>query len=156
MNLRSMSEAEFGLWAPRSRESYAHEKMKANGLTEAEAKKIAEDDFNRLLPNGLNSEDHFLFHAIDENNNILGYAWFCIRGAADNRRAFVCDVLIESTWRGKGFGRELMTLLEHEVKKHGLSRIGLHVFGNNSTAIKLYQSLGYLTTDLVMEKYLND
>lgn len=47
-----------------------------------------------------------------------------------------------------------MSLIEQEVTKQGLNRIGLHVFGYNKTAINLYQSLGYETTDLMMEKEL--
>lgn len=154
MKLVLMTESEFNFWAPRSRSSYAQDKMKANSLTKPEADKIALDDFNRLLPDGLQSKDNFLCAVKNGDEKNVGFAWYCIRGAEDNRRAFICDILIEEQNRGKGFGRKAMLLIEEEVKKQGLSRIGLHVFGFNKTAINLYQSLGYLTTDLVMEKSL--
>ena len=155
MTIIPMSETEYNAWAPRSRESFAADKMRANDLTKAEADKVALEAFNRLLPDGLNSKDNFLFAARDEKQNTLGFVWFCLRGEEDNKRAFICDVIIDEPYRGKGYGRQLMLLVEQEVKAKGLSRIGLHVFSFNETAIRLYRSLGYITTDLTMEKDLS-
>lgn len=154
MKLHSMTSQEFNLWAPRSQLNYAKDKQRANGLTEAEARQVAESDFNRLLPDGINSQDSFLFTAKDDEGKILGFIWYCRRGSKDNPIAFICDVIIEEKFRGQGWGREIMTLIEAEVRKEGISRIGLHVFGFNEVAIQLYQSLEYLTTDLTMEKTL--
>lgn len=149
-----MSGKEYNVWAPRSQASYAADKMKANRLTKAEAEKIAHDDFKQMLPDGLGSKDNFLFAAKDESQKIIGFIWFCVRGAEGNRRAFVCDVIVEENYRGKGFGKKIMLLAEKEAQSQGLRRIGLHVFGFNETAIHLYKSLGYTTTDLTMEKDL--
>ena len=154
MKITPMSEAEYNVWAPRSREGYAADKMKANGLTKEEAGKIAEADFARLLPDGLKSPDNFLFTIKDEKQNIAGFCWFVVRGAENNRRAFVCDIVVEEAYRGKGCGKQMMRHMEGEAKSMGLKRIGLHVFGFNEIAIGLYESLGYETTDLVMEKSL--
>jgi ribosomal protein S18 acetylase RimI-like enzyme len=156
MKLVPMSESEYAFWAPRSRQAYAEDKMKANSLTKSEADKIADAAFEGLLPDGLNSKDNFLFSVKDEELKTVGYIWFCIRGESNNRRAFICDIIIEEPHRGKGFGKKTMLLIEQEIKKQGLNRVGLHVFGFNTTAINLYQSLGYLTTDLVMEKVLDN
>ncbi len=154
MKLTPMTETEYNIWAPRSRRDYAADKMKANSLTQQEADKIAADDFARLLPEGLNSKDNYLFGVKDETLQNVGFIWFRVQGALDNRKAFICDIIIEKQFRGRGYGKKTMQLIEHEVQKLGLSRIGLHVFGFNKVAIGLYESLGYLTTDLVMEKTL--
>lgn len=152
MQLTIMSDSEYNSWELRSKESYAADKMKANDFTKEEANKVATDDFARLLPLGQKSEDNFLFSAKDDSVNLVGFVWFGVRGAADNKRAFIYDIIVEEQYRGKGYGRQIMLLLEQEVKKQGLGRVGLHVFGFNKVAISLYQSLGYTTTDLVMEK----
>lgn len=47
-----------------------------------------------------------------------------------------------------------MLLLEEKVKKLGLKHIGLHVFGHNTAAVQLYNSLDYDTTSIMMEKAL--
>lgn len=153
MKLVSMTENEYSHWAPRSRQCYAEDKMRANGYTKEEATKIAEADFNRLLPDGFESKDNYLFTMKDEDK-IIGYLWFMIRGAETNRKAFIADIIVEEEFRGQGYGRKAMKLLEEEVCKLGLKEIGLHVFGFNETAIALYSSLGYQTTDLVMAKKL--
>lgn len=54
MTILPMSESEYAVWSPRSRASFAEDKMKANGLTKTEAEKVAAEAFNWLLPDGLN------------------------------------------------------------------------------------------------------
>mgnify|MGYP000872496672 CR=1 FL=1 len=152
MILDSMTKGEFSFWMPRCQKAYAQDKMRANQYSEEEAKAIAAEDLARLLPKALETENHYFFSAKNEAGTILGYAWLWIRGAESRREAFVCDVIIEPEFRGYGHGRKLMELIEAEAQKRGATRIGLHVFGFNSRAINLYSSLGFETTDLVMEK----
>jgi ribosomal protein S18 acetylase RimI-like enzyme len=194
--LKPMSLAEYIFWSARSRTEYAADKMKANGYTEEEARKISENDFNRLLPDGLTSKDNYLFSAWSDDaagrNSLyasggastdasgssarasdrpsphgsapststsesaarVGFIWFCVRGAENNRKAFVADVIIEENFRGQGLGRQMMLALETEVRKLGLNHIGLHVFAFNTPAVNLYKSLGFEITDLSMEKKL--
>ena len=152
-----MTESEFAEWAPRSRASYATDKMRANKLTQAEATAVAEADFNRLLSKGLATENNYLFTARDsDSNEALGYIWFLVRGAEDNKTAFICDVIIEEKHRRRGYGKQMLLLVEKEAVKYNANRVGLHVFGFNEAAIALYRSLGYHVTDLSMEKSLKD
>lgn len=149
-----MTEEEFQKFEASSKENYKKDKIKANDLTEQEAEKIANDDFARFLPHGYTSKDNFLFTVIDSRENPVGYLWYVIRGAEDNRKAFIADILIYENYRGRGFGKKAMLLLEDHVKEQGLDSIGLHVFGFNERATSLYKSLDYQITDLVMVKKL--
>lgn len=146
-----MTKRDFETFIKISKSEYKKDKMRANGFTEEEANKIVAEDFERFLPNGFESEDNFFFKVL-KNETQIGYLWYLIRGASNNRKAFIADILIYEEFRGKGFGKKTMLLLEEEVKRQDLKHIGLHVFGYNEKAIKLYQSLNYQTTDLVMEK----
>ena len=47
-----------------------------------------------------------------------------------------------------------MQLIEGQVKQLGFDAIKLHVFGHNKVAIKLYQSAGYVATNMHMMKKL--
>jgi hypothetical protein len=47
-----------------------------------------------------------------------------------------------------------MLAMEAEVKAMGLDRISLHVFGHNPGARRLYEKLGYETTNVYMAKQL--
>lgn len=151
MQLVKMTSTDYDLWLARSKKAYALDKERADKLTSGEAMEIAERDFSSLLPEGLNSAGSFLY-VMKNNETTVGFLWFGIRGADDNRKVFLYDIIVEEEHRGKKYGKKAMLLLEDEVKKLGLSEIGLHVFGFNETAIQLYRSLGYAVTDLVMSK----
>jgi ribosomal protein S18 acetylase RimI-like enzyme len=153
LKLKKMTEAEYAAWAPRSRANYAKDKSHANRLTEAEAAKIAEDDFKRLLPQGLHSVD-MLFYTMKLNEEPVGYLWLGVRGPESNRKAYVFDIIVEEAHRERGYGRQAMKFAEEEARRLDLGEIGLHVFGFNRPAIRLYESLGYEVTDLVMAKKL--
>ncbi len=152
MTLTKMTSQEYAIWSPRSKKLYAADKMRAQHLSEAEALSVAEESFKRFLPEELHSKDNHLYTFKNERQEILGFIWFQVMSSPSNRHAFICDVIIEEEFRGVGLGKTMMRLIEKEVKNMGLDRIGLHVFGFNETAIRLYQSLGYSTVDLVMEK----
>lgn len=152
MKLVSMSQTDYDVWYPRCRKQYILDKMRANGLTEKEAEDTADKDFERLIPEGLATKDNYFFSMKMDDGTVVGYAWFIVQGSSANRKAFICDIVVEEEFRGKGFGRKAMTDLETEAKKLGLVEMGLHVFAFNHTAIGLYRSLGYQATDLVMSK----
>lgn len=154
MQLEPMTSDEFEVWAPKSRNQYAIDKVRANGFTQKEAEALAMESFTRILPDGYNSKDNFLFTVKSSESELLGYLWYCLRGADNNRKAWLCDILVEEKHRGKGVGRKTMELLEEDVRSKGICHIGLHVFAFNSVARSLYESLGYQTTDLSMEKSL--
>ncbi|QDK41973.1 GNAT family N-acetyltransferase [Bacteriovorax stolpii] len=147
-----MNEAEYVIWRAKSETNYRDEIVK-NGATLAEAQKKADEDFARLLPHGLKSKDQYIF-SIKDNNDWVGTLWLGVKGAPDNRKGYIYDIVLNEETRGKGIGKKAMILLEDEVRKLGLHHIGLHVFGHNKVARSLYESLGYEITNLNMEKTL--
>ncbi len=156
MKLFPMTPDEYHHWFNRSQIAYVADKKRANDLTQEQAEKIAAQDFARNLPDGLQSKDCYFYSLKKPNEIAVGFILLLVRGPENDRRAFVGDVIIEEEHRGKGYGKLIMQLVEEEAKALGLNRIGLHVFGYNETAIQLYKKLGYLTSDLVMEKKLTN
>lgn len=154
LNAKKMSESDYKLWSDRSKISYALEKQKANGYTDEEAREIAETSFAKLLPQGQNTPDHYLRTVRNEAGDLVGFYWFAATGAVGNRKAFIYDIIIEENMRSQGFGRKTMELIEAEVRELGLKSVALHVFTNNKVAVGLYESLGFESTDIVMEKKL--
>lgn len=152
IQLIPMIDSEYAIWSVESKDNYRNEII-SNGYTFAEAQKKADEDMQKLLPLGLQSPDQYIF-SIKNNDEWVGTLWFAVKGAADNRKAFIYDIILKDSTRGKGYGKKAMKLLESEVKKLGLRHIGLHVFGHNKIARNLYNSLGYEITNLNMEKIL--
>jgi ribosomal protein S18 acetylase RimI-like enzyme len=153
MKLVEVTQAEYDSWYERCFREYKAENIRANGLTDAEAETKARGDFDRYLPNGLGSPDQYIF-TMKEKDETVGFIWFCERGPSDNRKAYILDIVVEENQRGKGYGKEAMLLLEEKVKALELKHIGLHVFGHNHRAHELYKKLGYIETNIVMEKTL--
>jgi ribosomal protein S18 acetylase RimI-like enzyme len=154
VNLRKMNIHEFETFEKQSTEGYIQDKIQANGYTLAEATAIAKKDNEKFLPNGFYSTNNFLFIIEDESGKSLGYLWYVINGAEGNQKAFIADIMIYEEFQGLGYGKSAMLELEKHVKSQGIQSIGLHVFGFNTKATKLYTKLDYQITDLVMEKKL--
>ncbi|MNT65069.1 putative N-acetyltransferase YycN [compost metagenome] len=70
------------------------------------------------------------------------------------KEAFIYDFYIFEPYQRNGYGTEALAALDEEARKMNVTRIGLHVFGDNDRAFKLYQKMGYLITDITMSKKL--
>lgn len=57
---------------------------------------------------------------------------------------YLYEIQISSSHQGKGLGKYLMQLVELITRKGGLTRIMLTVFHENTSAIILYNKLGYV------------
>lgn len=84
----------------------------------------------------------------------MGSLWFAEQKAGSQPQAYVYDIILEPAVRGRGHGTALMSLLEEEVRKIGISAIALHVFGHNQAALRLYEKTGFHTTNRIMKKIL--
>jgi [ribosomal protein S18]-alanine N-acetyltransferase len=78
--------------------------------------------------------------AIDEQQNIIGYAGVFAPGAAE---ADVLTIGVVPTERGKGIARRLMAMITDWASQQGSTAMMLEVKVDNVEAIGLYESLGY-------------
>jgi ribosomal protein S18 acetylase RimI-like enzyme len=154
IHLRKMTLQEFDVYLVEAIPSYARSKLKGEGLQEAEAMALASDSFHTLLPMGLETPHQYLFHVVDDRQQIIGTLWFAHRKHGSREQAYVYDIVLNEEHRGQGIGRKTMELLEKEVRKLGLKSIGLHVFGYNDVARGLYEKLGFRATNIIMVKDL--
>jgi ribosomal protein S18 acetylase RimI-like enzyme len=53
-------------------------------------------------------------------------------------------IAVADGYRGRGVGRQLMNWAESYTLRSGLKRLSLHVWADNTEAIRLYRSLGFL------------
>ena len=78
--------------------------------------------------------------AIDEQQNIIGYAGVFAPGAAE---ADVLTIGVVPTERGKGIARQLLAMITDWASQQGSTAMMLEVKVDNVEAIGLYESLGY-------------
>jgi ribosomal protein S18 acetylase RimI-like enzyme len=152
VELIPMTDAAYAVWRDRSVREYAAEHVKSGKWTLEEAPANAEAQFAQILPAGLATTGQFLWTVRDSAGDDVGILW-----VGTERRpghAFIYDIEIADDRRGQGFGTAAMLALEEWARANGIATIGLHVFGHNTGAWQLYKRLGYVETNVQMEKRL--
>ena len=158
--LKPMNQDIYNNYIQNAIRQYAEEGAKSGrNIDFADALKLANKEFNSLLPDGLKSKNQFLYIILNDENKNIGIMWFSSESNHGENEAFIYDIEIRKEYRGKGYGRESMKLLESEVKRLNLEVIGLHVFLHNEIAYSLYNKIGYHEikrdkTGVIMKKHL--
>ncbi|MEV0538016.1 GNAT family N-acetyltransferase [Kitasatospora sp. NPDC050463] len=151
--LRHLDAPLFPAWLERSRAEYA-EDLIATGRTPDEAHRHAEETMARSFPSGTPSPGHAVFDVVDDAGEAIGYLWIGPDTSDDAGAWWIWDIVIDADKRGRGFGRTAMVLGEEYARLQGAHTLGLSVFGFNTGARGLYESLGYETTSVKMLKRL--
>jgi ribosomal protein S18 acetylase RimI-like enzyme len=94
--------------------------------------------------------------AVDEAGARVGLLWFGVNRnlVTGEDEAWVYNVSVPPTHRGKGIGRKLMEHAEELARAAGHSVLGLMVSSHNDPARALYEKLSFRATNLVMRKVL--
>jgi ribosomal protein S18 acetylase RimI-like enzyme len=130
---------------------YAEHHVRNGNWKKEEALERSRKEHQELLPDGLQSKDQYLFSIFDNTSGQkLGVLWVNI---TDNQ-AFIYDFRIDEGERGKGYGKQALTALDEKLKLMNVESVGLHVFGDNTTAQELYKKVGYQITGIQMKKAL--
>lgn len=153
VKLIPMDPADYPAYLENSVREYADDKIKSGQWKESEALEKSRGEFLRLLPDGVNTTNEFIYSIVDEvTNQKLGMLWVEIKMEETPRRAFGYDFIIYEPFRGKGFGRQALTALDEQLKSMNVESMGLHVFGHNQVAFELYKKMGFEITNINMRK----
>ncbi|WP_447912046.1 GNAT family N-acetyltransferase [Microbacterium phyllosphaerae] len=140
--VRPMTAERFTSFATASEAAFA-EDLAASGRYSAEDAAVESHRQMELeLPDGVASEGQELFTA-EVDGVEVGVLWIGVRSRGGRPHGFILDIEIADDQRRKGYGRDVMHAAEREAARLGADSIGLHVFGFNTGAIRLYESLGY-------------
>lgn len=153
--LVAMRAEEFDAFRQESVAGYAEDNVGVGRWPRDDAPARARAEFDRLLPQGLQTPDHHLL-AIRETTDgpAIGFIWFAVVGAPGTRAGFLYNIRVLPEFRGRGHARAALDMLEPIALAQGVSSIALHVFSTNTGAQALYRSLGYGITGLNMLKPL--
>lgn len=95
-----------------------------------------------------------MFDLVHDTDGIVGYLWIGRDQSGDPSSWWIWDVVVEHEHRGRGYGRQAMQLAEAHAQAAGARSLGLSVFGHNTVALRLYESVGYAVTTVNMHKEL--
>lgn len=155
VRLVPMTEVEFNAYLKYGPQDYAQEHIQAGNWSPSDALRLAWEQYNQLLPDGLATPNHYFYTIEDQAQAVVvGMLWFMVHDRAGRQEAFVCDIQIRGEYRRRGYGTAAFRALEDVVSDLGLPAIALHVFGHNHAARSMYEKLGFVTVDLVMAKAL--
>ena len=148
-----MIQSEFDVYIERLIREYAADNVRAGYWSEDEALEKSRQQTMSLLSDGLQTKDHQLFTLYD-GAEAVGMIW--LRAELDRhvKSGFIFDVEIKEEFRGKGYGKQAMLLIEEKARELGIKRIGLHVFAYNDVAKNLYERIGYKVSSMNMLKDL--
>jgi ribosomal protein S18 acetylase RimI-like enzyme len=119
---------------------------------EGESFELSTKEYQKLLPEGLETQDNYLFSIIDSHSASVGMLWFAVRTQFAARVAYVLDVYVRRERRRERHAYRAFIALEEEARRLGLSGISLHVFGRNTSAQTLYAKLGFRPTNISLFK----
>ncbi|WP_130442934.1 GNAT family N-acetyltransferase [Kribbella rubisoli] len=148
VQLRPITDSEYPSWSDHATETFAAWIGPARGLAADEALKFAHEETKRLLPQGPATENQLIWIAL-AGDEPVGNLWI-----STARVPFIYAIEVDSNQRGKGYGRAIMLAGEEECRRLGHKQLDLNVFGDNTTAIGLYDSLGYTVISQQMRKEL--
>lgn len=92
------------------------------------------------------THDSFIVGAFAEGRLIAMAGFFRKAGAKVGHKGQIWGVYVQDAWRKKGIGRALLAQLLRQAQSHaGVEQVSLGVATGQTTAKKLYDSLGFKT-----------
>lgn len=148
-----MTQPEYEAFLARVIPEYAADNVRAGYWSESEALEKSREANEKLLPNGLQTENHYLYTLYDADDAV-GMTWIRADLQSPVKSGFIFELYVDEKFRGKGYGKQAMLLIEEKARELGLKSLGLHVFAVNTVARNLYESIGYEVSSLNMTKKL--
>ncbi|WP_035839965.1 GNAT family N-acetyltransferase [Kitasatospora azatica] len=137
---RPLTEAEYADWLARGIEAYTGDILRSGSLEPEQARRKAEEDFQRLLPEGLATPDTALV-VLEADGEPIGNAW--VRHGHLPGVSYGYDLVVHPEFRGRGLGRAAMAVGEQTVRAAGDRALMFTVWGGNEVAMSLYTAVGF-------------
>lgn len=94
------------------------------------------EDFKELIES---NDSHYL--VIEVDGQVIGTAGYTYNGF----EGYINNVVIDEAFRGRGFSKTLMEALLAEGRARNINEYTLEVRVSNLPAVKLYESLGFVS-----------
>ena len=92
---------------------------------------------------GMSNTSHQGILFLHDQDQLAGYCWTCVAPSGGKTKGIIGMIGIDPRHRGQGVSKPVLVAgMEHLLSIH-VDEIGLHVDGNNTPAIRLYNSVGF-------------
>ena len=105
----------------------------------------------QLFSNKQDTDEQSVYNIYSiEEDTVMGAIWYHVQSSSN--KAYIYHILIKEKHRRKGIAAAALRKLEEEMRKCGITSMGLNVFGTNPNAYELYEKLGYRVQSTSMGK----
>lgn len=134
---------------------YAADNVAAGRWLEQDALKLAREESEKLMPQGVETPGHFFLGIrAEEHEQPVGYLWLATMNRGSVKVAYIYQVSVKPAHRRRGYARQALLEAEVVARDMGHATMVLNVFASNPGARSLYESLGYAVTNMNMAKPL--
>lgn len=155
MHLEPLGAEAFDAFARRSIDGFAGSQVAAGLSGRPEAVRQAQRAFTDLLPDRQDTTGHLIWTVHAETGPAVGYVWLGVREVRGRLEAYVYDLDIDVSARGRRLGRAAMLAAEDAARRRGASVVRLTVFAHAAPALRLYDSLGYVVEGALLTRRLD-
>jgi ribosomal protein S18 acetylase RimI-like enzyme len=153
LSLRPMRAEEWDAYLSHNIEEYAHEIAINFEIDLDQARQSAQEQTQQRLNAGLQTPGFYAYCIEQETGSgreRIGHLSLSIH--LEEGFAWLDDIELFESYRGRGYGGEVLTLVEQELSSQGIRSLSLHVFGSNQWAFRCYQKSGFKVTGYNMSK----
>lgn len=150
IKLESLQQEDFERFLEREIRGYAEDHVRNGNWPADGALERSRKEFEFYLPDGIRTQDQYLWSLVDDAGNKIGVLWVQLK----DHKAFIFDFVIDEEFRGRGFGKQALTVMDETLKSMGAESVALHVFGDNVSAQELYKKMGFYIVGMNMKKDL--
>ncbi|GLS92062.1 N-acetyltransferase [Psychromonas marina] len=156
ISLKAMDKTAFTAYRKQAIPAYAKDNVESGRWDESDALARSKQDLDRLLPQGVATDNHFLFNIIEQDRSRkVGHIWLKLEENMRSKSAFIYDIEIDESYRRKGYAKSALAGIEIVAAELGATSLGLHVFNYNDAAMALYKSIGYQVVSHNMQKVIS-
>jgi ribosomal protein S18 acetylase RimI-like enzyme len=155
VRLVPFTEADYQAWLLQAIPAFALTNVEDGRWSLAESIVKSQEAHAALLPQGLATPGQFFMRLHDAaGGERVGTLWWSEAEKGGRQEAWVYNIEIDESARRRGHARAAFAELERVAREHGMDQVGLHVFGHNAGARRLYDELGFEPTSITMRKVL--
>lgn len=143
VKLRNMTKEEYDVWIDVSTNAQAKDRAGITGKSHEEEYAELIKMLPYLLPNGIDTENHYFYSMDLENEENIGYIWCGELPGLPELTVFLMDIHLKQNHRSKGIGRVALEEAHKLMAKAGYKTMALNVL-NKNYAKMLYLSMGYI------------
>jgi RimJ/RimL family protein N-acetyltransferase len=155
MLMHPLNTIDFASFAAHSAAGYARDLKRTYGYEDAKAAEYALSVIDEILPQGLDTPGHFIFHLRSDSDQNIGVLWFEVRSEDDAPLTlFIFDLEIFVDFQRQGWAQRALIAVEAWANDRGIRRLELNMFADNEAAQALYRAAAFKPCEITMGKNL--